>query len=95
MIFLIKSIACVSTAQNQNFPLSRYTLTGSERNYQIRILSNQLNKLFFSSSTINKAATHSNMNPLFFTGFSDGEASFSINIYKSSSHIGGWVKKKK
>ena len=91
MIFLIKSIACVSTAQNKNFPLSRYTLTGSERNYQIRILSNQLNKLFFSSSTINKAAaTQSKSNPWFITGFSDGEASFLINIYKSNSHIGGW-----
>lgn len=67
----------------------RCTLTGFERNHQIRILSKRLNNVRFYSS-INKAETQSNVNPWFLTGFADGEACFLVKIYKSSSHINGW-----
>ena len=66
----------------------RCTLMGFERNYQIRILSNQLNNVRFNSS-MNKLETRFNINPWFLTGFADGEASFLVNIYKSSSHKSG------
>nr|YP_008964973.1 LAGLIDADG endonuclease [Annulohypoxylon stygium]AHB33532.1 LAGLIDADG endonuclease [Annulohypoxylon stygium] len=56
---------------------------------QNRILSNQLNNVRFYSS-MNKAGTRSNINPWFLTGFADGEASFLVNVYKSSSHNSGW-----
>jgi len=53
----------------------RCTLMGFERNYQIKIPSNQLNKLSFS--TLNYKP---NLNPWFVTGFTDAEGCFSISI---------------
>jgi hypothetical protein len=41
-----------------------------ERSYQVRFLSNQLNKLFFSTQ----------LNPYIVTGFCDAESSFQVLI---------------
>ena len=79
-----------NTFEQRNVSMLRCTLTGFERNYQVRILSNQLNNVRFNSS-INKDKTQPNINPWFLTGFADGEACFFlVNIYKSSSHLKGW-----
>jgi hypothetical protein len=68
----------------------RCTLMGFERNYQIKILSKQLSKVrFYSTLTANKTIQLI-LNPWFLTGFSDGEACFIINIYKSDKHEAGW-----
>ena len=53
---------------------------GFERNYQIKVLSKQLknNKNFCSSAEFQLTK----LDPWFVTGFCDGEASFSVFIYK-------------
>ena len=53
----------------------RYTLMGFERSYQVRFLSNQINKLFFSTP----------LNPYFVTGFSDAESSFQVLVTKNKN----------
>jgi hypothetical protein len=53
----------------------RYTLMGFERNYQVKIPSNQINKASYST-----LISQPKMNPWFFTGFSGAEACFSILI---------------
>lgn len=62
---------------------------GFERNYQVKTLSKQINKVRFSS-TLTDIKAESTLNPWFLTGFSDGEACFIINIYKSNKHEAGW-----
>lgn len=74
----------------------RCTLKGIRKDTQINIHSKQINKRLFTSirlssnmgneaSTINIAGKSyaSEMDPHFFTGFSDGEASFILYIQKS------------
>jgi hypothetical protein len=69
----------------------RCTLMGFERNYQVKILSKQINKVrSYTSLAVNQAQTELEMNPWFLTGFSDGQACFLVNIYKSSKHKAGW-----
>ena len=66
-------------------PKLRYTLMGFERNYTIRIPSNQLNGKNFS--TFNNS---SNVNPWFWTGLIDAEGSFTIIIDKNKNRKLGW-----
>ena len=61
----------------------RYTLKGFERNYQVKILSKQLNIKNFSSSAYAQVQ-NTKLNPWFVTGFCDAEASFIISIYKDN-----------
>lgn len=65
---------------------------GFERNYQIKILSKQLNKNKRNISTLIK---NYKINPWFVTGFTDGEGSFSVSIYIEKKIKGrlGWVVK--
>ena len=58
----------------------RYTLMGFERNYQVKIPSNQLNKQNYS--TLSKTNLDSKLNPWFVTGFIDAEGCFIILILK-------------
>jgi hypothetical protein len=51
----------------------RYTLMDFERNYQVKIPSNQINKASYST-----LIAQPKMNPWFFTGFSGAEACFSF-----------------
>ena len=51
---------------------------GFERNYQVKIITNQLRNKFFS--TLN----NQNLNSWFITGFADAEGSFIISIYKDA-----------
>src|ERR1700754_682895 len=53
----------------------RYTLMGFERSYQVRFLSNQINKLFFSTQ----------LNPYFVSGFCDAESSFQVLVTKNKN----------
>ena len=67
-MFLIKS---KSTIQSKiKYSMLRYTLTGLERDYQIRIPSNQINKkMFYSTSSACEAKPQINLdllNPYFF-----------------------------
>jgi hypothetical protein len=62
----------------------RCTLMDFERNYQIKILSKQLNKLFYS--TVNNIK----LNPWFVTGFIDAEGCFCSTIYKNKKLKTGW-----
>jgi len=70
--------------------LLRCTLMGVERHYQVNILSNQLNKSFFSttSTSVDKGSNvgsegNAALNPHFVTGFIDAEGCFSATIYKN------------
>ena len=56
---------------------------GFERNYQVRIHTNKLNKLSFSTISENP----SQFNPYFVTGFSDAEASFQVLVIKNKNSI--------
>ena len=59
----------------------RYTLMGFERNYQVQILSKQINKIrLYSSKTALQSLIKLTIDPRFFTGFADGESYFSIKI---------------
>jgi hypothetical protein len=82
-LFKGKSNAGISVLKNKSL---RYTLTGFERNYQIKILSKQLNSSR-NFSTINKPF---NLNPWFIAGFSDAESSFHISINKNNRYKLGW-----
>ena len=52
---------------------------GFERNYQIKVLSKQLNKTNFCTSAYAQVQ-FTKLDPWFVTGFCDGEASFSVSI---------------
>ena len=58
----------------------RCTLMGFERNYQIKIPSNQLNKNKQSYSTLSKTGLNNQLNLWFITGFADAEGCFSFAI---------------
>jgi hypothetical protein len=77
--------------------LLRCTLMGFERNYQVKILSKQLIKSFFSTvpeikpiennlfkTREAKANNEKELNPYFVSGFADAEASFGTTIYKNN-----------
>ena len=71
----------------------RCTLMGSERNYQIKILSNQINKVrWYTLITTHKPIITSNysLDPWFITGFADAECSFSVLIQANSKYGTGW-----
>jgi hypothetical protein len=59
----------------------RYILMGFERSYQVRFLSKQINKLFFSTQ----------LNPYFVTGFCDAESSFQVLVTKKKNSRLGWT----
>ena len=59
----------------------RCTLMGFERNYQIKIPSNQLNKQYYS--TLSKTDFKNKLNPWFITGFADAEGCFSFAAPKT------------
>lgn len=79
----------------------RYALVGFERNYQLRILSNQLiiQRRSYTSLSKNsslrlnrlKLNTSLRLNPWFLTGFADGEFNFTVRIFKSNTTKIGWV----
>jgi hypothetical protein len=70
----------------------RYTLKGFERNYQVRILSNSINNQRIFYRTISTYQPEPNrerfINPLWLTGFIDGEGCFHTSIYKNNNKIG-------
>jgi hypothetical protein len=63
----------------------RCTLTGFERNYQIKNPSKQLNKLPFST-----LIQMPKLNPWFVTGFADAEGCFTFLIQPSVEHKTNW-----
>jgi len=79
-----------------SIPCIRYTLKGFERNYQVRILSNSINNQRIFYRTISTYQPEPNrerfINPLWLTGFIDGEGCFHTSIYKNNNKIGWAVK---
>jgi hypothetical protein len=73
-------------------PCIRYTLKGFERNYRVRILSNSINNQRFFYRTISTYPPKPNrelfINPLWLTGFMDGEGCFHTSIYKNNNKVG-------
>ena len=76
----------------------RCTLLGCVSSYQIKILSNQINKQtrrFYTASSEHKvvqcfAEKQKQMNPWYITGFVDGEGCFMISILISNKTRVGW-----
>lgn len=67
----------------------RCTLMDFERNYQIKFLSNQINKYrFYTTLTIQSEIRK--LDPWFLTGFSDAEGCFIISIWKNNKMKTGW-----
>ena len=58
--------------------------------YQVKIPFYQINKVRSHTSLTVNHTQELQMNLWFLTGFSDGEACFSVKIYKSGKHIKGW-----
>ena len=72
----------------KNLAHLRSTLTGFERNYQVKILSNKIiQRRFYSieSSTITQL-----IKPWFISGFTDAEGCFLIKVRKSNKNKLGW-----
>ena len=71
----------------------RWTLKGFERNYEIYNHSKLMSNKLFSTSTIDTDHNElmSKMDPWFFTGFSDGEASFILYIQQTNNTKIGWA----
>jgi hypothetical protein len=65
--------------------LLRCTLMGFERNYPVKIPTNQLNNRSFST-----LPNQCNINPWFITGFTDAEGSFIISMYKDEKSKMKW-----
>ena len=63
----------------------RCTLMGFERNYQVKILTNQFLNKFYSTLIYYQI-----LNPWFITGFTDAEGSFIISIYKDEKSKLKW-----
>src|SRR4051794_24370162 len=62
----------------------RYILTDFERNYQVKILSNQINKLRSYSVAAKQSQVNPNLlNANFVTGFVDAEGCFMVIIQKN------------
>ena len=68
----------------------RCTLTGFERNYQVRILSNQIiQRRFYSIESTTSKLTQL-IDPWFISGFTDAEGCFLIIVRKSHKSKLGW-----
>jgi len=72
----------------------RYTLMGFERNYQVKIPSNQIIQCrsYISSIITSKHLEKDefSLNPSFVTGFIDGEGCFFISITRDNKYSTGW-----
>ena len=99
-----KSVICKSVAVKEqrvdgswrNFILLRLRciLMGFERNYQVKILSNQIiNRLrWYSSRAIfQNKNQYLIIHPWFFSGFTDAECSFVLSILKNNELRQAWV----
>jgi len=71
-----------------NSLILRCTLMGFERNFQPKILSNQINT--YCIKTIVKNNNYIKLDPLFITGFVDAEGCFSILIQPRSDTTTKW-----
>ena len=75
-------------------PMLRCTLMGFERNYPVRIPSNQLNNLRSYSTASSRVANNKIggylLKPSFVTGFTDAEGSFIVRIRKNPETKVGW-----
>ena len=84
-----------------HLPHLRYTLTGFERNYPIKILSNQIRLSSFREfSSLScqslikdpiKEKSNFALDPWFITGFVDGEGSFIIRVRKTPKYRVGFL----
>jgi hypothetical protein len=67
-------------------PCLRCTLMGFERNYQVKIPSNQINKYrSYSSIAVQQCSTqHLTLDPFFVTGLTDGEEALRLVLLEIS-----------
>ena len=72
---------CIKAKSKQIMHL-RCTLMDFERNYPVKIPSNQFNRFFSTISANVVNAEKIVLNPYFVTGFADAESCFSTTIYK-------------
>ena len=74
----------------------RCTLTGFERNSQVKILSNQINKPWllqgrsYTSAAQPCLTQNLTMNPWFVTGFADAESCFTLSVVRNNKMKAGW-----
>lgn len=68
----------------------RCILMGFERNYQVGILFNQINKQRMYTSIVTQSDIKLTMDPWFVTGFTDGEGCFIVSIIKDNKYKLGW-----
>ena len=68
----------------------RCTLMGFERNYQVGILFNQINKQRMYTSIVTPSDIKLTMDPWFVTGFTDGEGGSIVSIIKDNKYKLSW-----
>lgn len=81
---------------NNNLPHLRCTLTGFERNYQVKIPSTQIviRPRWYSTTRCNSILDIKHnliIDPNFITGFTDGEGCFTLSITKSNKVKSSWA----
>jgi len=81
---------------NNNLPHLRCTLTGFERNYQVKIPSTQIVRrpIWYSTTRCNSRLEIKHnliLDPNFITGFTDGEGCFTLSITKSNQLKSSWA----
>ena len=67
----------------------RCTLTGFERSYQVKILSNQI-RTYSAINTSQKLKLNGSIDPWFLTGFSDAEGTFSVLVQHNENYVNKW-----
>lgn len=90
----VKEQRADGSGQVRTLTCLRCALTGFERKPKINILSKEIYLKYYSSISIDKSDRIdciSPVNPWFFTGFADGEASFIIYIQKTDNTKIGWI----
>ena len=88
---LIKEQRLDGSRQVSGVSCLRFSLTGLERNYKVKIPSKQINKVRFYSTHDVDQTQKLIMNPWFLTGFCDAESSFTIRIRKQQDCSTGWA----
>ena len=84
-----------NTFGRRNVPMLRYSLMGLEREYQVKILSNQISfmnpRCYSTNCTHNPQIESPALSPWFITGLCDGESCFYVGIQRNNKSKLGWT----
>lgn len=89
---IVKEQRVYGSWYGMNLPYLRCTLTGFERSYLVKILSNQvINKRSYSTNIPKPKPPKSSLNSWTLVGFVDAEGTFMVRVRKNSKYKTGWL----